>query len=58
MPRRNFIDTANVYQNEESEIWIGEWMKSRKLRDRMVIATKYTVRIVAVNCSVPRANTV
>ena len=22
----NFIDTANGYQNEESEKWIGEWM--------------------------------
>ncbi|CAD6643896.1 XXYS1_4_G0011720.mRNA.1.CDS.1 [Saccharomyces cerevisiae] len=36
------IDTANSYQNEESEIWIGEWMKSRKLRDQIVIATKFT----------------
>jgi aryl-alcohol dehydrogenase-like predicted oxidoreductase len=26
----NFIDTANGYQSEESEIWIGEWMKERK----------------------------
>ncbi|CAI4722150.1 CQS_1a_G0043730.mRNA.1.CDS.1 [Saccharomyces cerevisiae] len=38
----NCIDTANSYQNEESEIWIGEWMKSRKLRDQIVIATKFT----------------
>ncbi|CAI4706382.1 AIE_G0043650.mRNA.1.CDS.1 [Saccharomyces cerevisiae] len=38
----NFIDTANNYQNEQSETWIGEWMDSRKLRDQMVIATKYT----------------
>ncbi|KAK4704191.1 hypothetical protein P7C70_g2018, partial [Phenoliferia sp. Uapishka_3] len=38
----NFIDTANNYQNEESETWIGEWMEERKNRDRMVIATKYT----------------
>ncbi|RPA76316.1 norsolorinic acid reductase [Ascobolus immersus RN42] len=38
----NFIDTANNYQNEQSEKWIGEWMESRKCRDEMVIATKYT----------------
>jgi aryl-alcohol dehydrogenase-like predicted oxidoreductase len=38
----NFIDTASNYQNEESEIWIGEWMAARKNRDQMVIATKFT----------------
>lgn len=38
----NFIDTANNYQNEESEKWLGEWMKERGNRDQMVIATKYT----------------
>jgi aryl-alcohol dehydrogenase-like predicted oxidoreductase len=37
----NFIDTANVYQNEESEKWLGEWMSSRKNRESMVVATKY-----------------
>ena len=42
----NFIDTANNYQNEQSELWIGEWMASKKdvpgFRDQMVIATKFT----------------
>ncbi|CAL3962836.1 unnamed protein product [Diplocarpon coronariae] len=38
----NFIDTANNYQKEESEIWLGEWMKKRGNRDQMVIATKFT----------------
>ncbi|TLD12578.1 uncharacterized protein PgNI_03780 [Pyricularia grisea] len=38
----NFIDTANNYQFEESETWLGEWMKKRGVRDQMVIATKYT----------------
>lgn len=38
----NFIDTANMYQNEESEKWLGEWMAERKNRDQLVIATKYT----------------
>jgi aryl-alcohol dehydrogenase-like predicted oxidoreductase len=31
----NFIDTANNYQFEESEQWIGEWMKKRGNRDQM-----------------------
>ncbi|KAG0652581.1 Dothistromin biosynthesis norB [Hyphodiscus hymeniophilus] len=30
----NFIDTANNYQQEESEKWIGEWMKKRGNRDQ------------------------
>ena len=38
----NFLDTANNYQFEETETWMGEWMAKRKNRDRMVIATKYT----------------
>ncbi|KAI2621487.1 norsolorinic acid reductase [Hypomontagnella submonticulosa] len=38
----NFIDTANNYQAEESETWLGEWMKKRGVRNQMVIATKYT----------------
>ncbi|KAI0365742.1 aryl-alcohol dehydrogenase [Pilatotrama ljubarskyi] len=38
----NFIDTANNYQNETSEMFIGEWMEQRGIRDQMVIATKYT----------------
>ncbi|KAH8552773.1 voltage-gated shaker-like K+ channel, subunit [Umbelopsis sp. PMI_123] len=37
----NFIDTANMYQNGESEMWLGEWMASRKNRDEIVLATKY-----------------
>jgi aryl-alcohol dehydrogenase-like predicted oxidoreductase len=38
----NFIDTANNYQGEESETWIGEWMKKNNNRDEMVLATKFT----------------
>ncbi|KAL5332211.1 NADP-dependent oxidoreductase domain-containing protein [Aspergillus crustosus] len=37
----NFIDTANGYQNEQSEAWIGEWMAGCNNRDQMVIATKF-----------------
>ncbi|OCH84233.1 Aldo/keto reductase [Obba rivulosa] len=38
----NFIDTANNYQDETSEMFIGEWMVARDIRDHLVIATKYT----------------
>ncbi|KAH6967626.1 aryl-alcohol dehydrogenase AAD14 [Ilyonectria sp. MPI-CAGE-AT-0026] len=38
----NFVDTANNYQNEESETFIGKWMASRKNRDIMFVATKFT----------------
>ena len=38
----NFIDTANNYQNEESEKWLGEWMQLRQNRDQIVLATKFT----------------
>lgn len=43
----NFVDTANNYQSEESETWIGEWMKERNCRDQMVIATKFTTGFIA-----------
>ncbi|CAD6569009.1 MAG: hypothetical protein TREMPRED_004995 [Tremellales sp. Tagirdzhanova-0007] len=38
----NYIDTANGYQMEESEEWIGEWLEKNGFREDMVIATKYT----------------
>lgn len=38
----NFVDTANGYQDGESEEWVGEWMASRGCRDEMVVATKYS----------------
>jgi aryl-alcohol dehydrogenase-like predicted oxidoreductase len=38
----NFIDTANGYQNGESEMWVGEWMKARDNRDEIVLATKFS----------------
>ncbi|CRK38104.1 hypothetical protein BN1708_020450, partial [Verticillium longisporum] len=38
----NFIDTANNYQNEDSETFIGSWVKERDNRDLMFIATKFT----------------
>jgi aryl-alcohol dehydrogenase-like predicted oxidoreductase len=38
----NFIDTANTYNQGQSETLLGEWMEKRGNRDEMVIATKYT----------------
>lgn len=38
----NFIDTANNYQDETSEMFIGEWAEKRGIRDQLFIATKYT----------------
>ncbi|KAF4622220.1 hypothetical protein D9613_009196 [Agrocybe pediades] len=38
----NFIDTANNYQDETSEGFIGEWAEARGIRDQLFIATKYT----------------
>ncbi|KAL4920711.1 putative aryl-alcohol dehydrogenase Aad14 [Aspergillus aurantiobrunneus] len=38
----NFIDTANNYQNQESEQYLGRWMTARGNRDLLFIATKFT----------------
>lgn len=38
----NFIDTANNYQDEQSETWVGEWVAERGIRDQLVLATKFT----------------
>ncbi|WP_043458233.1 aldo/keto reductase [Azohydromonas australica] len=38
----NFIDTADVYTQGTSERWLGEFMREAGVRDRVVLATKYT----------------
>jgi len=38
----NFIDTADVYGGGRSEEMLGRWIAERSLRDRLVIATKFT----------------
>ena len=38
----NYVDTANNYQSEQSEEWIGDWIASRKNRESIVLATKFT----------------
>lgn len=35
-------DIVHRYRDGESEMWVGEWMASRKNRDQMIIATKFT----------------
>lgn len=36
------MPSANNYQDEDSEKWVGEWMEARGVRDEIVLATKYT----------------
>lgn len=36
----NFVDTANVYNDGRSEEVIGDWIKARGNRDRLVLSTK------------------
>jgi aryl-alcohol dehydrogenase-like predicted oxidoreductase len=36
----NFVDTADSYAGGRSEIMIGNWMRDRRSRDSMVVATK------------------
>jgi aryl-alcohol dehydrogenase-like predicted oxidoreductase len=38
----NFIDTADLYTNGTSETWLGKFIADCNLRDRIVIATKFT----------------
>jgi len=52
----NFIDTANFYQFEQSEQWVGEWMATRKNRDQLVIATKYTIGFRTIGPEKIKAN--
>jgi len=39
----NFIDTADIYTNGTSERWLGEFIKDRGIRDRLVVATKFSL---------------
>lgn len=39
----NFIDTANKYQEGETEEWLGDFIQKRGKRDDLVIATKYSL---------------
>src|SRR6201994_112228 len=39
----NFIDTADTYANGRSEELIGGYVAARGLRERVVLATKFTM---------------
>lgn len=41
----NLLDTAAVYGNGASEAVLGQWLKERKLRDQIVVATKVSKRL-------------
>ena len=43
----NFIDTADTYANGRSEELLGGYIGSRNLRDRLVLATKFTMTSAA-----------
>jgi aryl-alcohol dehydrogenase-like predicted oxidoreductase len=38
----NFVDTANLYTQGKSEQMVGKFIADKKLRDRVVLATKFT----------------
>ena len=42
----NFIDTANLYQDGESEAWLGDWMASRGVRQQMSNTTPVAIRVL------------
>lgn len=39
----NFIDTADIYTQGTAERWLGEFIAEAGVRDRVVLATKYTL---------------
>lgn len=45
--------TANNYQNEESELWVGEWMQKHKNRGQIVLATKFSSPYTTYDKSIP-----
>ncbi|MFZ5875685.1 MAG: aldo/keto reductase [Nitrospirota bacterium] len=38
----NFFDTADLYAGGESEAWLGEFVHEARVRDEVVIATKFS----------------
>lgn len=38
----NLVDTADLYTNGVSEQWLGEFIRERQMRDRIVLATKFS----------------
>ncbi|KAF8810939.1 Aldo/keto reductase [Phlegmacium glaucopus] len=50
----NFIDTANMYQDGSSEMFIGEWAEKRGIRDQLFIGTKYSFHFDGRDPAVPQ----
>lgn len=42
----NYLDTAYPYHNQESELFVGEFIKKHDLRDKLYIATKLPVWLI------------
>ncbi|MGC8863107.1 MAG: aldo/keto reductase [Armatimonadota bacterium] len=49
----NFIDTADAYGEGYAESSLGDWLASRKCRDRVIIATKFYHNFEDPNSRVP-----
>jgi aryl-alcohol dehydrogenase-like predicted oxidoreductase len=45
----NFFDTADLYSGGESETWLGEFVHEARVRDEVVIATKFSFNAQAGN---------
>ena len=43
----NFVDTANFYTGGKSEQMVGKFIGEKKLRDRIALATKFTLNLKA-----------
>jgi aryl-alcohol dehydrogenase-like predicted oxidoreductase len=45
----NFVDTAVNYMNGQSEALVGQFVTERRIRDKIVIGTKFTATTDATN---------
>ena len=45
----NLIDTSDLYVNGVSEQWVGEFIRESGLRDRIVLATKFSYNLDPIN---------
>ncbi len=52
----NFIDTADVYAGGRSEELVGQYIADRSLRDRVVLATKFSFSASPANANAQTGN--
>ena len=45
----NFLDTADIYTAGTSEQWLGEFINKRKLREKVVVSTKFSWKTIEGN---------